>query len=177
MKEIDVLLEKYAQGELTQEEQQALNQLTHRDEVLAAAGARAHQLRRKQRTRVTALASLLVLAAAGITFYLHPAQAVQEGEPIVAQTDVRPSVQVQPQTPAPAAVAAEPQQVRKSHAAQSVVRESVQAVAAPVEKAAAEPLPAATQAPVHLETEAIVACNTQCSPDSVISDIWKFLKA
>lgn len=177
MKEIDVLLEKYANGELTAEEQDELNRLTHRDKVLSAAGTQAHQLKRKQWTRVSVLASLLIVASIGTTLYLRPAATTEENAPVVAQAVVKQEsktaevapmdIPVEPQTTPHKQMVAKAE-TPAPHAAEAVVA---------VEQAAVEPIQAMSEVPVHIETESVVACNTQCSPDSVISDIWKFLKA
>lgn len=186
MKEIEVLLQRYAKGELTEDEQARLNQLTRRDEVLAAAGARAHQIRRTRRTRVSVLASLVLVAAAGTALFMRPAPDAQSDCPAVARTDARQEAQQEVLETVPASAAETVSAtVRPAVRQQEAVRPATGRAAAvqsaqpasPVEQAASEPLFEETEVSVHAEADAVVACNTHCTPDSVISDIWKFLKA
>lgn len=177
MKEIDILLQKYASGELTPEELDKLNRLTHRDRVVSAAGAQAHQMKRKQWTRVSVMASVLIVASVGMALYQRPDAAAVGNAPVVAQTVAQP--ELKSAEAVSTAVAAEPQTVTPRQMAAKVepLVPAATPTAAAVEHAAEEPEQDMMPVAVHVETEAIVACNTQCSPDSVISDIWKFLKA
>lgn len=174
MKEIDVLLERYAEGNLTDEEQVRLNQLTHRDEVLAAAGARAHRLKRNRRTAISVLAALLVVVSVGTTLSLRPDTTGTESA-VVARTDVAQEAKAA----VPEVEPVKQQQVvrQQAPAAERTFHEKRDSQPKCVEQVVADPLLEVTETPVHFESDAVVACNTQCSPDSVISDIWKFLKA
>ena len=53
MKQIETLLQRYRNGEITPEEQAELNRLTHRDEILHAAASRAAKIRRQRTTVIS----------------------------------------------------------------------------------------------------------------------------
>ena len=67
MKQIETLLQRYRNGEITPEEQAELNRLTHRDEILNAAASRAAKIRRQRTTVVSSVASVVIVAAVFLT--------------------------------------------------------------------------------------------------------------
>ena len=67
MKQIETLLQRYRNGEITPEEQAELNRLTHRDEILHAAASRAAKIRRQRTTVVSSVASVVIVAAVFLT--------------------------------------------------------------------------------------------------------------
>lgn len=176
MKEIDVLLERYAKGILSDEEQVRLNQLTRRDEVWAAASMRAHRLKRNRRAAISVVAALLVVVSVGVTLNLRPDVAEPKAL-VVARTNV--AQESEAAVSAAEVVQVMPQQegLRQAYLAEKTSHVQLDSQAARVAQIVVDPVPEAAEVPLHLESDPVVACNTQCSPDSVISDIWKFLKA
>ena len=189
MSKIETLLRRHAEGIITPEEQEELNQLTRRDETLRNASLRAKQLRR----RASLAFSLVAFIVVGSLFvWRSPAERTSATPLLAAQMDSHdedsamtaqrmelptslpePAVQSTPTVVPPSA----PSSAEPHKEATPAPRH-----AAPVQPAAAtpeEPLPVAETVPAAplRSHEPVVACNTACSPDSVISDIWNFLHA
>lgn len=182
MNNIETLLQQHAEGTLTPEERLELDHLTHRDAVLQAAVQGASQIRRRRRARISAVASVVLVA--GSFFILRPTHDDRQAIPTLAQSDahiVEPMV-------APHPVSEDTYSVSDGVSAQAVKAKTtpqsgsqVQAVE-PMSKVASTVAQLAdvkdeTAPELMIEGDAVVACNTSCSPDSVISDIWKFLRA
>ena len=180
-----MLLRRYSEGDITPEELQQLDILTHKEEVLAGASARARVLRRQRVTRMSVAASFLLVVAVGLFF------AFRTGNPAIA-TDSMLAASVDPSLmpsvdEASATVEESPMPSRKQ-AAPSVRKVEV-AEARPVileEVSVPEVLQEDVQPAVRQEVSTegtpstasgpVVACNSECSPDSVINDIWRFLR-
>ena len=188
MKNLETLLRRYNEGDLNAEELDELNRLTHRDQVLQAANMRVRAIKRRRYSAVAGVA--VVLLVTGVFFFARPSVDNQLAEtPIMAQADVPTlseeesgvpvvSKQVEPTQqmtsietkarqhdtailqPKPKLVASQPSSV-------SVV---------PVGQTVSEEVEVEQFEPAIVSEDPIVACNTQCSPDSVINDIWKFLR-
>ncbi len=177
MKELESLLKKYAEGTITQEEQSQLEQLTHRDRVVSAAGQQAVAIHRRRVVRIGTVASIAVVLAVGATFLFRPSVQEAKNEAVlVAETDVQsvqpiaiPSVQEEVQTP----VSRPKQPVLTTMDVAEVTPAEQQVM---VEKVVLTELQDEVMPAVVISSDPVVACNTQCSPDSVINDIWKFLK-
>lgn len=177
MKELESLLKKYAEGTITQEEQSQLEQLTHRDRVVSAAGQQAVAIHRRRVVRIGTVASIAVVLAVGATFLFRPSVQDAKNEAVlVAETDVHsvqpiaiPSVQEEVQTP----VSRPKQPVLTTMDVAEVTPAEQQVM---VEKVVSAELQDEVMPAVVISSDPVVACNTQCSPDSVINDIWKFLK-
>ena len=158
MSSIENLLRRRQEGTITDEELIELNLLTHRDQVIEAATQRANG-------------------------------PIADG-PLMAQAEApsTPAVQSdadapQPKTPTVAAAS------KDEDTFQLNVQHDVKATK-PVMQAAPssndmeyvsavqhyEAVADEMEPSVSYEGETVVACNTQCSPDSVINDIWKFLR-
>lgn len=182
MKQIETLLQRYRDGEITPEEQAELNRLTHRDEVLHTAASRAAKIRRQRTTAVSTVASVVIVAAVFLTITANN-NTPSADTPLLAQNNIEVN-----EAPAQSQTAPLAAPTKSSEPTVSTVTEKP--VSAP--KKAAETVipnnntpqvsPINTVSEVkHTEPSAsldpVVACNTQCSPDSVINDIWNFLKA
>lgn len=183
MTELETLLRQYAEGTISQEGLQRLNTLSHRDEVLAGAAARANTLRRQRAARMSVVASVAVVVAVVV------AVALRSGTPAgLPDAVMEAALTPQPAVVTPVETLAEPAPVHHN-ARPAVAREVARAI--PVaEKKEAEAVATALQetpapvqvheeppAPTHIgENYPEVACNSECSPDSVINDIWRFLR-
>lgn len=175
MTNIETLLRRYAEGTLTPEQQAELDALTHRQQVWQAANQQATDIRRRRRGSIAAVVSLCVVSA--VFVLLRPAsQGVSDAKPVVAQ--------VQPQSVAPTDapmainVAMQDSPDQEMLHVESVVEHTVAETVHASRQVASHPadvMPVAN--PVEPADQTIVACNTQCSPDSVINDIWNFLRA
>lgn len=142
------LLEQYREGTLGESGLAELNRLSHRDEVMAAAGQRAAGIiRRRTRVGIGVAVATLLMGGAAVWALLPPSQET----PMVAEAVVPEAVPESPVT-VEDAVIPEPK-APVTHVATARPRK--------VRKQAAE--------------EPVVMCNNQCEADSVISDIWKFL--
>ena len=142
------LLERYREGTLSDGDLAELNQLSHRDEVMAAAGQRAASIVRRRTQLGIGLAVTVLLVGGAVVWSMLPR--TQE-TPLLAGAVIPEAVQettvaveeaVLPEPPAPVAHVAtvRPHKARK-----------------------------------QVDEEPVVMCNNQCEADSVISDIWKFL--
>ena len=181
MSNLENLLRRYQEGSLTPDELSELNQLTHRDKVFAAACQQAQGIRRRRRAVVAGVAAVLVVT--GAVFYIQSSTDNMLGDsPVVAQADVpRPAEVGLPSVSIPTA----PNVVEVVSTSSTNVNHYDTAVLQPKPGLVS---PVVVEQPVNVETvvesqepsvvadDPIVACNTQCSPDSVINDIWKFLR-
>ncbi len=186
MSNIEDLLRRQYEGSITPEEQSELDCLTHRSQVIAAATRRAKVLRRRQLAGVTGVASILLVA--GLIFFVHPtAGEMKTDSRVVAKTDI-PEMPVTTEVEAeqqPAAFQERPASDKAINAVQDgavpvsapsvAVSESAPTEALSVEKAVSQETFIDVPPTTITRSEPVVACNTACSPDSVISDIWKFL--
>ena len=146
---IQYLLEKYREGTLSDEERVELESLTHKDEVMAAAGRKVRGIIWR---RVSLTVAAVMIVGAGALTLLPRTQ-----EPLLAEAQEVPAVQeempmvedmVRPALPQTVAPVAKPQPTAHK------------AVAKPAKKKSEEP---------------VVVCNNQCEADSVLNDIRKFL--
>ena len=178
MKNIEELLLRYRDGSLTPDELAELNQLTHRDRVMDAARKQARAIKVRRYTVVAGVAA--VLAVAGTVFHTQSAFDGAADMPMVAQAEVpspnkaaAPEVTSMPQTGETKAVTVK--DVRSYDTA--IISPKPRLVSAdPVEQPANMETIVEQQEPSMLASDPVVACNTECSPDSVINDIWKFLR-
>lgn len=177
MNNLENLLRKQYEGTITSAELEELNLLTHRKQVIDKAEQRAKVIVRR-RTAAVATFCALVLVSGALLIPSHQLDKMPSGS-LIANTHV-PSVSAQETTP-PSTLSSEKEEHRLARDVQieatiqhvqhsdttpatSFVEEPVQSI----EELAPEVLPS---------VEPIVACNSQCTPDSVINDIWKFLRA
>ena len=182
MKQIETLLQRYRNGEITPEEQAELNRLTHRDEILNAAASRAAKIRRQRTTVVSSVASVVIVAAVFLTITANNSTPTAD-TPLLAQNVIEVNeAPAQPQI-APLAAPTESSKPTVSTMTEKPVSAPKKAAETVIEHnntAQATPINAVSEVK-HTEPSAsldpVVACNTQCSPDSVINDIWNFLKA
>lgn len=166
---LETLLGRYADGSITPEEEEQLNLLTHRQAVWGGAMHRSATLRRRRHAIVGTVAALLV--AVGLAVVSNLQSPTRTGSlpdgPMVAKNN--PS--------APTEVPAPPVQPK----AEAVKPVETIATVEPIEAIETIATVESIEPVVHVEaapsTDPIVACNTQCSPDSVINEIWSFLKA
>lgn len=187
MNELDLLLRKHREGTITSDEQERLNQLTRRDEVMNAASRRAGTMRRRRQVILSLSAMVLLLGGAGATLFFSPSPSSEAGTPVVAQSGG---------ITAPASA-----QAGHDSAAPAQLLEAVQAqllddcvMAAPLDdtrvEMASNNVSAVTiekVAPQHAQeyntsiSDEIVApevlCNLGCDADSVINEVWDFLNA
>lgn len=185
MSKIETLLRRHAEGIITPDELAELNQLTHRDETLRNAQRRARQYRRRASL---ALSIVAIMAVGAVVLLRNPV--LSPSPTLIAQAEspqFQPVVSVQTDHP----VVSQPEPAVVHHPARLVSQEP-ECVETSVEQPVAhstvthnppepvtEPARQETVAPVTVvrSNTSVVACNTACSPDSVISDIWHFLRA
>ena len=152
------LLAKYHEGNLSAEELEQLNKLTHKDEVLAAANRRANGIIRRR--TIGAIVSVVAVVGVGIGLLMPRNEA-----PLIAEVQETPIViEEQPTTveaaPLPQQNITAPTPVR--------AKKTIQKAAEPIANEAIA---------IQDNVEPTVICNNQCDADSVINDIWKFLTA
>lgn len=180
MKNIENLLHRYYEGDLAPEELAELNRLTHRDQVLQAASRQAQIIRRRRRSAIVGVVA--VLAVVGVVYFAQPTGDNNLSEsPMVAKAEVPTMNEAVTNTQATPIQTVPPQAATTAvsndshHEMEDMHSEPKLVQAMQVEH------------PVNIEvvveqqessvvSEPVVACNTQCSPDSVINDIWKFLR-
>ena len=193
MNNIEELLLRRQEGVLTEGEQEELLRLTHRDDVVRAAGVRAMHLRRQRIARLTGVASLLLVGGLAFTIYSHSTRnGLSTEQNIVAQAvEPEQATEMLGTVARPSEAVVEAEKVQNNATAplpqksNAPTTESNQLTAAPEAKAdmaipvkeVETPFIEAVAPNAVGNAPATVACNTQCSPDSVINDIWHFLKA
>lgn len=186
MTHLESLLRRQAEGIITPEELQELDRLTHRGEVWENAEAQAHVLHRRRMVRYSTVASFLLLVAVGVAVLWHPQHAtLADDAPMMAELTY--PKEMAPLEAIPEQQNVDPRQaVTKSaivpQAPSATVVETLQdgspAENAPVQTVTAEALREEATPVIHVRDDnPVVACNSACSPDSVISDIWHFLLA
>lgn len=181
MKNIETLLRRYKEGDLNAEELDELNRMTHRDQVLQAANMQVRAIKRRRYTTVAGIAAVLLVTS--VIFFARPSVDSQLAEmPIVAKADVPTVDESVPNVPIVS------NQVESRQVGGSVVTETRQpdtaillpkqgpVPVAPIEQIVSEEMDVEQMEPTIVSDDPIVACNSQCSPDSVINDIWKFLR-
>ena len=185
MTELEQLLRRYNEGTITKDELQQLDTLSHREEVFANAVVRAKVLRRQRTTRLSIAASAVLVVAVGLFAAFHIGNSTGLSDtPLMANNDqqqmsVAPIEQMvstpdeqnhQPVLHRPAAPAL-------PEMAEASVDEHVTVLETPAVHEESPRLYEETPPPVHADDNyPVVACNSQCSPDSVINDIWRFLR-
>ena len=180
MSNIETLLRHREDGTITSEELEQLNLLTHRDTVLNNATMKAKRIRRKRNTCLTA--AVAVVAVIGILTTTQQNLPYNTGDtPLVAQNTIKPNQQPDVITSVKQDLNVQSVAIKQNkHTIKSddSASETNQGMPQESEQPLIESVVTteATQ-PTTFETEPVVACNTQCSPDSVINDIWKFLRA
>lgn len=185
MTELEILLRRYAEGDITPDELQRLSILSHRDEVLAGAASRAKTLRRQRATRMSVAASVALVVAVMVVVALRPGSLFGVSDTVMVADATTPAV-----TATPIEVAAEPTPpatvpVRRQ-ARLTTIQEVAEAIPVGIVDERATAAVVAQQEEHRYEeprmTEhavdgyPVVACNSECSPDSVINDIWRFLR-
>ena len=185
MTELEMLLRRYAEGDITPDELQRLSILSHRDEVLADAASRAKTLRRQRATRMSMAASVALVVAVIVVVALRSGSLSGVNDTVMVADATTPAATV-----SPIEVAAEPVPQVAMPVHRQARRTTIQEVAEDIpvgivdEKAAAAVV---AQQEEHRYEEPrmtehavdgypVVACNSECSPDSVINDIWRFLR-
>lgn len=189
MSTIENLLRRRQEGTITDEELIELNQLTHRDQVLQAATHRAKVIRHRRYAGISGVASVLVVGA--MFFSIHPNSNNSFGDgPLMAQAEAPtvPTMQQDANAPQPMdhtiAVASKEedsfqmnvQQKEKAVEPMSQAEPSTSDVVSYSAQQYYEAVVEEMEPSLNYSAETVVACNTQCSPDSVINDIWKFLR-
>ncbi len=181
MKNIETLLRRYKEGDLNAEELDELNRMTHRDQVLQAANMQVRAIKRRRYTTVAGIAAVLLVTS--VFFFARPSVDNQLTEmPVVAKTDVPTLDETVPSTPM---VSNQTESKQVGGLIETGTRQHDTAIlqpkprlipVAPVEQIVNEGVDMEQLEPSIVTDDPIVACNTQCSPDSVINDIWKFLR-
>ena len=189
MNQLETLLQRYREGVITPDEQAELDQLTNRHRVLTDATNRAAVLRRRRRSTISAVASLMIVAGIAYTLWLTTdggldnrsmvAQYNAGQPPVVSINDAVHQNQVQQSEPA-----LQPTRIDSIASSQAIIQppidppKSDKTITTTRTVPSPEVLNTDAMAPAPIPaSETVVACNTQCSPDSVINDIWNFLKA
>lgn len=186
MNNLENLLRRYAEGSLTPDENAELNRLTHRDVVVHAASQHAQQIRRRRRVRISTVASVLLVA--GSVYFLRLNASTERSDmPMMAHINTSisaPQVDIQAQSAQTLDIASVSDELRSNPVSNTPSESQVEHVVEPNltgSRQSAQSTLSEVQSQVVPEItvsdETVVACNTSCSPDSVISDIWKFLRA
>lgn len=182
MSNIEQLIRRLEQGTITEAELSELNQLTHRSQVWQAASHKATVIRRRRHAGITAACVVLLVGGLAISRHTGIQDTVVEG-PLVAQQVAEPSVATAAtSTPAQSELTTPQEAIEDSHfeAVEHIALQDTAPVERQVKREPVESVAVVTEElmpTIHAEGDAVVACNTQCSADSVISDIWKFLRA
>lgn len=166
---LQMLLERYREGTLTDSERSELERMSHKEEVFSAARSRATGIIRR---RVALTVSAIMICGAGIWAVLPGggSQMSQVAKVVAPIPKVPQEVRetLAPEVPAePAPMVAE---VRETPRSAAVTRKVRPADVAPTPEVG-------SQCSEYNDQEPVVVCNSQCDADSVISDIKKFLCA
>lgn len=164
---LQILLEKYRKGTISDSERSELEHLSHKEEVFSAARSRATGIIHR---RVALAVSALMICGAGIWAVLPGSQQMpQVAEVVQMPPEVPMEVSETVESKAiaePTPLVAEAHEVKR-HA--NTARKVLDVSAVPTEK------PAEVVVPEKSSSDPVVMCNNQCDADSVISDIRKFL--
>ena len=187
MSNIENLLRRQYEGNISPEELSELERLTHREQVIETATRRANMLRRRHFAGATGVATVVINAGCIDVVYPYigrintdkPMRANTETPEILPSnvTKVEPIQSTIPETPVqetstksildeeePVLKQSTMQHPSKSVSASEIIRNEPEEVVNDI------------QPTIISDCDPIVACNTACSPDSVINDIWKFLR-
>ncbi len=188
MNELDLLLSKHREGTISSDEQERLNRLTRRDEVMNAASRRAGTIRRRRQVMLSLSAMVLLLGGVGATLFFSPSPSPgAAGTPVVAQSGGVSTPASAPTGHDFAASAQPPEAVQAQLPDNCVVPTPLDHT--PVEMASNNVSAVTIEkvAPQHAQeyntsiTDEIVApevlCNLGCDADSVINEVWDFLNA
>lgn len=187
MSNIENLLRRQYEGNISPEELSELERLTHREQVIETATRRAKVIRRRHLAGVTGVASVLIIA--GFIVFVYPSiGGINTGKPMVAKTEipeivpsnvtkVEPIQSTIPETPvqetSTKSILDEEEPVLKQS---TMLHPSKSVSASEIIRNEPEEVVNDIQPTIISDCDPIVACNTACSPDSVINDIWKFLR-
>ncbi len=174
------LLDRYRSGNITDDEMARLEELSGRDEVMAGATHRARTLRRRRLLGgIAAVGAIALVATVGL-HQMRPTP-TQDTKPVIAKVIAEPETVAEPEpesTPIPEAKpATAPKADIKSSEPTLLASKPTTAPAAINTATVIEPEPDIRVEHPALPDEPTVLCNTQCDADSVINEIWKFLKA
>ena len=87
MSNIENLLRRQYEGNISPEELSELERLTHREQVIETATRRAKVIRRRHLAGVTGVASVLIIA--GFIVFVYPSiGGINTGKPMVAKTEI-----------------------------------------------------------------------------------------
>lgn len=180
MSDLDLLLKKYRQGTISDEEMNQLNRLTRRDEVVESACKRAATLRRRRHVVLSVSAMALLLGGVGAMLFFN-ADPVADSKPLFA---AQPAVSADDSALSVTNDVADPASMHlqgQGLTPESMVQPLEVASAKPrqvkaekAERVSRENVPALN---VHEVAAPQVMCNVGCDADSVISDVWDFLNA
>lgn len=182
MSDLDLLLKKYRQGTISDQEMEQLNTLTRRDQVVEAACRRATTLRRRRQVVLSVSAVVLLLGGVGALLFSNLAPHTGDSQLFAAQPDI--SADAGDLNPAQSAADAAPVTVvLQEHCLAS------ETMSRPIEVASNSPRQTQREQSRRLshETAPVIApsqteipqvmCNVGCNADSVINDVWDFLNA
>lgn len=184
MGNIENLLRRQYEGTITPEEQSELDRLTHRDQNILVATQRAMALRRRNQARVVGVASVLLVV--GAIFLVRSFVVATEDEPyLIARTEMA-MPQIAESKTASSVIPARRVLIDSNKFALdkeesieevTIERQIPTSVVPPsIGQSVLDEVDADIRSSTISNSEPIVACNTACSPDSVINDIWKFLR-
>lgn len=174
------LLDRYRSGNITDDEMSRLDELSGRSEVMAGAMHRARTLRRRRVLGgVAAVGAIALVATVGL-HQINPTP-TQEAKPVIVKVIAEPEAVAEPETTVNPIAEAKPATTKRAKVKNREPKLlASQPTIAPIAINAATNIE--TEPDIHVEHPALpdeptVLCNTQCNADSVINEIWKFLKA
>lgn len=162
--DIKVLLEKYSNGQITSEELDQLNKMTHKDKVWEASMLEAASIKKGRRTMVFAMVVIAFLAV-GVAMWMKPAQMPAE-QLVASHTEIeRQSEEMVPTS--------------EKVISGSKVLLSPNTEAAPVQghrdTAVHHQEEMQEEMVESMYPEMQVLCNLDCDADSVLIDVLRFL--
>lgn len=180
MSNIEQLLKRQYEGTISPKEEQILNEITHRSQVLGNAERRSYIIRSRRIKLSGTICSILFIA--GIIYTLQTNKTpklsdasqiatISTNEMVVTDTCI---LFRQQEVDGQINLLAETNHKSTKYTHHSTT-ESSYSNDSDNGIVSVEACPETPTTPIREET--VVACNTQCSPDSVINDIWNFLHA
>ena len=186
--DIEKLLGKYVNGDISEDELHALSSMTHRNEVMMSAMATATKIRKKRRTTIASVVSVMVLVC-GVGLFMRPMWMDSEKveiakvavEPVPVETvSVNPLVEMEEneseyedcksntiEVKTPTKVASPLNKTEDVAIEEEVTIEEIQIIEA-------TEIMHTDEDRYSIETQ--VLCNVQCDADEVINEVWDFLR-
>lgn len=182
-KDLEKLLGKYANDEISDDEMQLLSSITHRNEVMKSALGLATQIRKKRRRTIASIVSVCILVF-GVELLMRPmlinddeikiAKVTEEKIPVNTNV-VESEIGIKEETLVKKEENVKIKPIEKKHISESNIVEEKK-VEIKEEIIIVPDKEVLIVDDMQYDEGTQVLCNVQCDADSVINDVWNFLR-